>query len=43
MIRVLWLDVSNYLGAIEMHDAKGFWDKNAGRYDRFAAKGPGGV
>jgi len=35
MIRVLWLDGSNFLGAIAMHERKDFWDKNAGRYDRF--------
>ena len=30
-----WGDDSNCLGAIAMHGRKGFWDKNAGRYDRF--------
>ena len=38
-IYALQLDGSNFLGAIAMHVRKGFWGKNAGRYDRFMRKG----
>ena len=38
MIRVLWLDGSNFLGAIAMHERKDSRDKNAGRCDRFTRK-----
>ena len=32
------LDTSNDRGVIAMQEHKDFWDKNAGRYDRFMRK-----